>query len=73
MNLTDPSKKDIIRVIGELERKDLSAWTKHDYKVAIKRFFRWYNDGIGSDYTNWFKLTKHLNNLPEVLIAANSG
>lgn len=32
------SKDDLYRVIGKLERTDLSPHTKHAYKVSIKRF-----------------------------------
>ncbi|RLG70969.1 MAG: hypothetical protein DRO11_05300 [Methanobacteriota archaeon] len=39
------TKEDIERLVKRLERSDYSAWTKHDYKVALKRFYRWLNGG----------------------------
>ncbi len=31
---------DIEELVNFIERRDYSAWTKHDYKVAIKRFYK---------------------------------
>lgn len=35
------AKKDIINLMGYFEKGNLSEWSKHDYKVIIKIFFRW--------------------------------
>jgi integrase/recombinase XerD len=37
-------KDDMYELVGKIERSDRSDWTKHDYKVTIKRFFRWVNE-----------------------------
>jgi integrase len=58
----------MIRVIGEIEKRDMSQWTKHDYKVTIKRFYRWFNDGIDPDYTNWIHLKIPNNHIPDELL-----
>jgi site-specific recombinase XerD len=39
------TKPDIEDLINQLERSNYSAWTKHDYKVVIKRFYKWLNGG----------------------------
>jgi integrase/recombinase XerD len=39
------TKQDIEDLIHHLERSDYSAWTKHDYKVVIKRFYKWLSGG----------------------------
>ncbi len=36
-NFDEVNRKDIEELINNLERSDYSAWTKHDYKVIIKR------------------------------------
>ena len=40
IELESATKKDIERYVGQLERSDKSHHTKHDYKVAIKKFLR---------------------------------
>lgn len=34
-------KEDLARVISEIQSKDYSEWTKHTYKVLIRRFYKW--------------------------------
>jgi integrase/recombinase XerD len=41
----EATKRDIRRYISNLERSDLSQWIKHDYKVVLKKFYRWLNGG----------------------------
>ncbi|WP_321429636.1 tyrosine-type recombinase/integrase [uncultured Methanolobus sp.] len=55
LDLKNATKDDIYRVVGELERKDLSQWTKYEYKITIKRFFRWMNGGEDPEITKWIK------------------
>jgi site-specific recombinase XerD/ribosomal protein L40E len=35
------NKKDIEKIAAEIRTSDWSAWTKHDYLIAIKKFFKW--------------------------------
>jgi len=51
------TKEDIERLVKRLERSDYSAWTKHDYKVALKRFYRWLNGGDYPPEVKWIKTT----------------
>ncbi|MCW4040765.1 MAG: phage integrase N-terminal SAM-like domain-containing protein [Candidatus Bathyarchaeota archaeon] len=44
-NFDAAKKQDIENLVMQLERSDYSVWTKHDYKVAIKRFYKWLNGG----------------------------
>ena len=39
------TKDDIMEFAVEIEKSDRSTWTKQDYKITIKRFFRWLNNG----------------------------
>jgi site-specific recombinase XerD len=49
---------DIERLVTQLERSDYSPWTKHDYKVAIKRFYKWLNgDEEYPSSVKWIKTT----------------
>jgi site-specific recombinase XerD len=53
------SKLDIERYVNWLERSEYSAWTKHDYKVALKRFYKWLK-GDDEEYpeeVKWIKTT----------------
>ena len=56
--------------IGRLERSDKSNWTKHDYKIAVKKFYAWLNGGKETDLTEWIKTTisKKETRLPEELL-----
>jgi integrase/recombinase XerD len=58
--LTDFDKateEDIRAYIGSVQRSTLSDWTKHDYKVVLKKFYRWLNDGEEPAKTRWIKTT----------------
>jgi integrase len=51
-------RRDIERIILDLARSDYSPWTKHDYKVAIKRFYKWLNGNEEySSSVKWIKTT----------------
>jgi integrase len=64
-------KDDIKAFIAKLERSEYSAWTKHDYKAILKKFYRWIR---GSDEypeeVKWIKTTFRDNDkrLPEELL-----
>jgi len=65
------TKKDIINLVRKIEMKDYSVHTKHDYKVIIKRFFRWHrNSEEYPEEVKWLKTTVKDNNskLPEELL-----
>lgn len=74
-DLNEADRDDIIKVINDLEnghslwikRKDkpLSEWAKHDFKVTLKRFYRWLRLHEGQDLglgeypkeVNWFAVS----------------
>jgi len=35
------SKEDIALLVREIEEKDYTDWTKHDYKLILRVFYRW--------------------------------
>ena len=65
------TKKDIIKLIQTIESQGYTANTKHDYKIAIKKFFRWL--GGSDEYpeeVKWIKSTVKRNDskIPEELL-----
>lgn len=66
------TKEDIVDIVQKIERrKDYTEWTKHDYKLTLKKFFKFLRGT--EDYPNevkWIKLTTHNNKrlLPEELL-----
>jgi len=65
----EAEKEDIQDLIAEIEQKDYSEWTKHDYKVILRVFYRWLRNCDYPEETSWIKL-KTMNNhkLPEELL-----
>lgn len=65
------NKNDIEWLVGKIERKDYTTWTKHDYKVTIKKFYKWLRKT--EDYpkeVKWITTTvkNEANQLPEELL-----
>jgi integrase/recombinase XerD len=46
----DCAKDDITTLVRSIEKSDKSEWTKHDYKVALKRFFQWLRNTEEGEY-----------------------
>lgn len=56
----------LYEIIAKSDRKD---YTKHDYLIAIKRFFRWMNGGKDPEYTEWINpKIRNPTKLPEELL-----
>jgi site-specific recombinase XerD/ribosomal protein L40E len=70
MDFDKVTKKEMEAYIGRLERSDKSNWTKHDYKIAVKKFYTWLNGGKESELTDWIKttLSKKETRMPEELL-----
>jgi integrase len=69
----DAERDDIARVIGVIETRPYTAWTKSDYKVMCKRFYRWVRGT--EDYppeVRWIKcrIANAQRKLPEELLTA---
>jgi site-specific recombinase XerD/ribosomal protein L40E len=64
------TKDDIIDLVGYFEKGNFSEWTKHDYKVVLKIFYRWLRKT--DDYpeeVKWIKTTvKNSRLLPEEVL-----
>ncbi|NYZ78260.1 hypothetical protein H0N96_02550, partial [Candidatus Micrarchaeota archaeon] len=67
------SKDDIQALVGQIERNPkYTAWTKHFYKVTLKKFYKWL-EGNGEEHpekVKWIKLGVKNGNriLPEELL-----
>ena len=62
-SFTDVTKDDIINFVAKTEERKISEWTKHDYKVILKRFYRWFRDS--EDYppeVRWIKVSRNIQN-----------
>lgn len=66
-------KEDIEKVVIAIhENKEWSEWTKYDYQVAIKKFYRWMNDGeTCPKVVSWIKPRIKMNNskMPEDMLS----
>ena len=70
-NFDDVNTDDIKILVGKIERSDYAEWTKHDYKVVLRRFYKWLRES--DEYppeVKWIKATMKNNRtkLPEELL-----
>ena len=67
----EANKEDIVEVVRRIEARRISAWTKHDYRAALKKFYKWLKGG-GDEYpeeVRWIKLREvRTQKLPEELL-----
>jgi integrase len=60
----DATKDDIIDFVAKIEQRDYSEWTKHDYKMILKKFFKWLS-GCEDEYppeVRWIKIKSSIQN-----------
>lgn len=65
------TKEDIKDFIIELEATQYSEWTKHDYKMTLRRFYKWFkgNNQTYPEEVDWIKVyVKDRHKLPEELL-----
>lgn len=66
------TKDDLIALIGELEKQDYSEYTKYDFRVILKMFYKWLEgkDEFFPKKIAWLKksMKKFDHKLPEQLI-----
>lgn len=66
------TREDIEKLANKIERSDYSEWTKHDYRVTLKKFFRWLRQ-TEDDYPSevkWLRSTmrKNRTKLPDEIL-----
>lgn len=65
----DATKDDLVNLIATLEARPLAAWTKRDYRVVLKHFFKWlknWEDGMPPE-VRWIKKTTNAENKRPIL------
>jgi site-specific recombinase XerD len=64
------TERDIRRYVSSLERSNKSQWTKHDYKVVMKKFYGWLNGGEEPSIVKWINTSLKDKNrkLPEEMV-----
>lgn len=60
----DADKSDIVKVVAAIEQLDVGQWTKHDYKVVLKQFYRWLRNCEPGETPAEVKWIKASNNIP---------
>lgn len=48
-NFSEANKEDIRRLCSIINNFNLKEWTKHDYMVVIKRFYKWLREEEGQE------------------------
>ncbi len=48
------TKKDIEYLLIAINKKTQSEATRHDYKIALKKFYKWLHKGEEPELTKWF-------------------
>jgi site-specific recombinase XerD len=63
-------KQDIIKLVANVEARKISAWTKHDYRITLRKFFRWLRNKPNPQEVSWIKIGNGVKNhkLPEELL-----
>lgn len=58
-NFEKTNENDIRELVRRIETSSYSPWTKHDYKVAIKRFYKWLRktDDVYPKEVRWIRTT----------------
>jgi len=74
-NFNQADKDDIKLLVSKIEMSDYANWTKHDFKIAIKKFYKWLK-GLEEEYpqeVKWIKTTMKNNKikLPSEMLTEN--
>ena len=66
---SNATKDDFVKLISSLEQTKLSDWTKRDYRVILKHFYKWFRgweDGTPPE-VRWIKKTRGAENKKPIL------
>lgn len=56
-------EQQLKKYIAMLERSNKSEWTKHDYKIALRKFYKWLLNDDNPELTRWIKTNIKKKNL----------
>lgn len=62
----ETTKDDIIDFVAKIEQQEYSEWTKRDYKIILKRFYKWLR-GCEEEYPAEVRWIKVGHNIPNTL------
>lgn len=69
------NEKDLKALVRKIERRDYTEWTKHGYRITIKKFYQWLEkyDWNSKEYpkkVKWLRGSVRINNkkLPEEIL-----
>ena len=66
VSFRDAKEIDVKRYAAQLEKSDYAEWSKHDFRVIIRKYLRWLGK---SDTVNWLKIKTVKNGtLPEEVL-----
>jgi site-specific recombinase XerD len=70
-NLDKTNKKDMVRIVGALEKSHYSCEVKHAIKVSIKKFYKWLDGGeYYPEKVRWIKSSQKIRKrLPKELLS----
>jgi integrase len=61
----EADKSDIVKLVAAIEQKNISQWTKHDYKVILKQFYTWLRGRDRSERppeVKWIRASNNIHN-----------
>lgn len=64
------TKEDIVKLVAGVEERKISAWTKHDYRLTLRKVYAWLRKKKSPQEVSWIKLGNGIKNhkLPEQLL-----
>jgi len=73
MDFYKATRSNIEKLVADINKSEYKEWTKHDYKVCIKKFWKWLKKCEPDEYpeeVKWIKTTANngKNYLPEELL-----
>ncbi|MEM5853787.1 MAG: tyrosine-type recombinase/integrase [Candidatus Aenigmatarchaeota archaeon] len=65
----EAKKADIVNLIAKIEQSNYSDWTKHDYKVILRVFYKWLRKEERPEEVGWIRIREaNRHKLPEELL-----
>ncbi len=70
IDFQDATERDVKRIVSYIRRKGLSAATQKDYKITIRKFFRWLYGDENPEIIQWLHVHEKIKDskLPEEML-----
>ncbi|OKY77889.1 MAG: XerD/XerC family integrase [Candidatus Methanohalarchaeum thermophilum] len=56
-NFQETTREDMETIVGWINQRNVSDATKRQYKITLKKFYKWLNDGKYPKKVEWFETT----------------